>query len=185
MSDYYCTNCGADLGEQYGFDPEKGYWTCTVCGILLTDPNDPDFDTPSGATWFCDGCGACLNKQSGFSEHYSSWTCTECGHNNRIDESEIYDSEEDYQRSKEEEDDSGDDYLYDHPHRCSSCGILLNRQSDYSDYFTSCICEKCGAWNSWDDDSGEDDNEEQDDDDYAEESMSYTYYSALSPSSIT
>ena len=40
MSDYYCTNCGADLGDQYGFDPEKGYWTCTECGTLMTDPDD-------------------------------------------------------------------------------------------------------------------------------------------------
>lgn len=183
MSDYYCTNCGADLGNQYGFDPEKGYWTCTVCGTLMTDPDDPDFDTPSGATWFCDGCGACLNKQSGFSEYYSSWTCTECGHDNRIDESEIYDSEEDYQRSKEEYDDLGDDYLYDHPHRCESCGKLLNRQSDYSDYFSSCTCEKCGTWNTWDDEDEDDDSSGDSDDDDSDDDESYSGYSSYSSDS--
>lgn len=25
MGDYYCTHCGADLEEQYGFDPDGKY----------------------------------------------------------------------------------------------------------------------------------------------------------------
>lgn len=82
MSNYFCPNCGADLGDQAGFDPNAGYWKCTKCGAVLTDPEDPDMDTPSGAVWFCDSCGACLNKQPGFDEKYNSWTCTECGHVN-------------------------------------------------------------------------------------------------------
>lgn len=28
MSDYYCPSCGADLGDQAGFDPDEGFWKC-------------------------------------------------------------------------------------------------------------------------------------------------------------
>lgn len=98
MSEYYCTNCGADLGDQPGFDPSNGYWTCTECGKLMLDPNDSDFD--SDVAWFCDECGACLNKQYGFSDSYSSWTCTECGHTNPIGPDEIYESVAAYQAEK-------------------------------------------------------------------------------------
>lgn len=98
MGEYYCTNCGADLDNQPGFDPSKGYWTCTECGKLMLDPNDTDFD--SDVAWFCDECGACLNKQYGFSDSYSSWTCTACGHTNPINSDEIYESEAAYQEEK-------------------------------------------------------------------------------------
>lgn len=56
MGDYYCTNCGADLEDQFGFDPDSGHWTCT-----------------------------------------------ECGHTNNLSEDEIYESEEDYQNSKNDD----------------------------------------------------------------------------------
>ena len=108
MSDYYCPHCGADLEDQYGFDPNAGYWTCTVCGQFLIDPeSSDDSDRFDGVGWFCDGCGAYLNKQSGFSDWYSTWTCTECGYTNNISEDEIYDSEEDYQRHRDENEYSG------------------------------------------------------------------------------
>lgn len=136
MSDYYCPHCGADLGNQPGFDPDAGYWTCTECGQFLTDPGD-ESDEPSrfdGVGWFCDGCGAYLNKQIGFSDWYSTWTCTECGHVNNLSEDEIYESEEAYQASRKEEeseeDDDGYGYgeegQYDHPRRCECCDRLLN-----------------------------------------------------------
>ena len=35
FGDYECPNCGADLELQQGFDPDKGYWTCTECGQQL------------------------------------------------------------------------------------------------------------------------------------------------------
>ena len=130
MSDYFCPNCGADLENQPGFDPNAGYWTCTNCGTLLTDPDDPDMDTPSGATWFCDCCGACLNKQYGFDENYSSWTCTECGHINNLSGDDIYSSEEEYQNSITH-------------YNCPSCGAELNKQPSFyeEDEYT---CESCG-----------------------------------------
>ena len=108
MSEYYCPNCGADLEDQSGFDPDDGYWTCKECGKLLIDPDDDDDDSQySGVRWFCDECGACLNKQSGFEDWYSSWTCTKCGHVNSISEDEIYESEEDYERHKNEDKSTG------------------------------------------------------------------------------
>ena len=176
MSDYYCPNCGADLGDQPGFDPDAGYWTCTECGQFLTDPGD-ESDEPSrfdGVGWFCDGCGAYLNKQSGFSDWYSSWTCTECGHVNNLSEDEIYESEEAYQASREEEeseeDDDGDDgygygeeWQYDHPRRCECCDRLLNKQDGFEEWLGYFTCEKCGCYNEWSTDD-EDDDEYEDDD---------------------
>ena len=55
MSDCYCPHCGADLGDQYGFDPNAGYWTCTECGQFLTDPDEDDSDSQyEGVGCFCD-----------------------------------------------------------------------------------------------------------------------------------
>ena len=48
MSDYYCPHCGADLGDQYGFDPDAGYWTCTECGQFLMDDDIADGDEYEG-----------------------------------------------------------------------------------------------------------------------------------------
>lgn len=175
MSDYYCPHCGADLGDQPGFDPDAGYWTCTECGQFLTDPGD-ESDEPErfeGVGWFCDGCGAFLNKQSGFSDWYSTWTCTECGHVNNLSEDEIYESEEAYQasRSESDSDDSDDDddgygygeeWQYDNPRRCECCNRLLNKQDGYEDWLGYFTCEKCGYYNEWSTD--DDDDEEEDDD---------------------
>lgn len=183
MSDYYCPHCGADLGDQPGFDPDAGYWTCTECGQFLTDPGD-ESDEPSrfdGVGWFCDGCGAYLNKQSGFSDWYSIWTCTECGHVNNLSEDEIYESEEAYQASRKEEeseeDDDGDDgygygeeWQYDHPRRCKCCDRLLNKQDGFEEWLGYFTCEKCGYYNEWSTD------DEDDDEDEEESSESYSGY---------
>lgn len=91
MSDYYCTNCGADLGDQEGFDPDKDFWRCKECGEELY--GDDSVDDPSnrfpGVVWHCDGCDAVLNNQFGFDDWLSSFTCTKCGTCNRIEEDEI------------------------------------------------------------------------------------------------
>lgn len=91
MGNYYCTNCGADLECQLGFDPESDYWTCDICGQELYDEEsgaDTSLNYP-GVIWHCDDCGAILNKQDGFDDGLSIWICEECGHVNDINESEI------------------------------------------------------------------------------------------------
>ena len=177
MSDYYCPNCGADLGDQSGFDPYVGYWTCTECGHFLTDPGDESAEPEryEGVGWFCDECGAFLNNQIGFSDWYSTWTCTECGHVNNLSEDEIFDSEEAYQASRTEdgsddEDDGfgyGEEWQYDNPRRCGVCDRLLNKQNGFEDLLGYFICEKCGYYNEW--------NTDEDNDDEEESSVSYSY----------
>lgn len=97
--DYYCPNCGATLNAQEGFDPDDGYWTCTECGKTLYGDGIYEGSTYKGVMWTCDNCGALLNSQSGFTDTFSTWTCTECGHINNISESEIFESEEEWQNS--------------------------------------------------------------------------------------
>ena len=91
MSDYYCPNCGADIGDQAGFDPDEGFWKCTQCGEELygDDSVDDCSNQFPGVVWRCDGCGAVLNKQSGFDDWMSTFTCEKCGTLNFINESEI------------------------------------------------------------------------------------------------
>ncbi len=114
MIEYYCTNCGADLEDQPGFEPESDCWYCTECGVLLINPEDEDTDAQfEDVGWFCDDCGAYLNKQSGFSDWLDTWICTECGYENIISEEEIYESEEAYQRSKSESKDSERDDIWE------------------------------------------------------------------------
>ena len=50
-----------------------------------------------GVEWYCDGCGAHLNEQDDFDDHLPSWKCTACGYENRLDASEIYENDEDWQ----------------------------------------------------------------------------------------
>lgn len=92
MSDYYCPNCYADLEMQDGFDPERGYWTCTECGQQLFGDDEDSASTSRcypGVVWHCDRCDAVLNNQDGFDDWQATWTCTECGSLNFIDEDEI------------------------------------------------------------------------------------------------
>lgn len=76
---YYCTNCGSILDDQYGFDPDLPAWKCTSCGQALC--GDSIGSRFPGVVWFCDDCGAILSNQPGFSDEYDKWKCTECGLN--------------------------------------------------------------------------------------------------------
>ena len=53
-----------------------------------------------GIDWHCDCCGAYLNDQEGFDDHHYIWKCTNCGFKNSISASNIFETEEDYQRAK-------------------------------------------------------------------------------------
>ncbi len=115
MSEYFCTNCGTDLDNQPGFNPNSGYWTCRECGQFLVDPEDMNEDAQFvDVGWFCDSCGAYLNRQSGFNDWRDTWTCTECGYENCISEDQIYESEEEYLNSRsvsyDDDEDEEDDY---------------------------------------------------------------------------
>ena len=123
MDEYFCPNCGATLNNQYGFDPDNGYWTCTQCGKVLVDEDTYEGDSYKGVAWFCDDCGAFLNKQPGFSDSYGSWTCTACGHTNGITDEDIV-----------EESTS-----------CPNCGANLKKQFCYGDYLDDWECTECGA----------------------------------------
>ena len=121
--EYYCPNCGANLNDQYGFDPDKGTWTCTNCGEHLMDDDVYEGDTFEGVAWYCDDCGALLNRQDGFSDSYGSWTCTNCGHVNGTTE---------------------DDIINGGP-ECPSCGAKLKEQWSYNEWSNDHTCTDCGA----------------------------------------
>ena len=140
MSEYFCPNCGADLEDQYGFDPDKGVWTCTNCGeTLYGDDVAETMEQFDGVVWYCDSCGAVLNKQSGFYDSCGTWYCTECGHANHISEDEIYESEEDYQNSQKE-------------YECPHCGSKLNDQYSFDSDSDTHICTWCDTHLYKDDD---------------------------------
>lgn len=123
MDEYYCPNCGATLNHQYGFDPNGGSWTCSVCGTHLMDEDVYNGDTFEGVAWYCDKCNAFLNRQSGFSDAYSTWRCTQCGHLNGTTE---------------------DDIINTGP-QCPNCSSYLKKQSYYGGYEDDWTCEECGA----------------------------------------
>ena len=140
MSEYFCPNCGSDLEDQYGFDPDNGIWTCTNCGkTLYGDDIAETMEQFDGVVWYCDSCGAVLSKQSGFYDSCGTWYCTECGHANRISEDEIYESEEDYQKSKKE-------------YECPYCGSKLNDQYSFDEDSDTHTCTCCDTTLYKDDD---------------------------------
>ncbi len=63
--------------------------------------NDVDAKYPD-TTWICDNprCKAILNMQEGFDENLSEWKCRDCGHINKLDISEVFENEEDYQNKR-------------------------------------------------------------------------------------
>lgn len=123
MDEYFCPNCGATLNNQYGFEPSKGSWTCTACGMHLMDEDVYEADTLEGVAWYCDGCGSLLNRQSGFSDSYGSWQCTQCGYLNGTTE---------------------DDIINIGP-QCPNCSSYLKKQSYYGGYEDDWTCQECGA----------------------------------------
>lgn len=90
----YCPRCNAILTLQKGYRNDLPFWNCLGCGEMLINP---DVDTDTNIAWICDGCGKMLNIQPGFHEDCGVWKCTECGFENKIAESELYLSEDEYQ----------------------------------------------------------------------------------------
>ena len=91
----YCPHCYANLTLQKGYDPSLKYWECKGCGQMLINP-----EVEGDIVWICDECGAVMNEQPGFSEECGEWKCTQCGHVNKIDVSELYASEDEFQADK-------------------------------------------------------------------------------------
>jgi len=87
----YCPRCEANITLQKGYSNDLPYWVCKGCGEMLINP-----EVEGDIAWICDQCGAMLNIQDGFSEDCGSWTCTECGFENKIDQSEIYVSDDEF-----------------------------------------------------------------------------------------
>lgn len=92
----FCPKCDANLTLQKGYSNDLPFWNCRGCGEMLINPA---VDAEDDIAWICDGCGAMLNVQEGFAEHGGEWKCEECGFINKIDPSEMYLSEDEYQTS--------------------------------------------------------------------------------------
>lgn len=92
----YCPRCDANLTLQKGYSNELPYWSCRGCGEMLINP---EIDVEDDISWICDGCGCMLNIQDEFSSDCGKWKCTKCGFVNKIDESEMYLSEDEFQQS--------------------------------------------------------------------------------------
>lgn len=89
--DEFCPRCDANLTLQKGYHNDLPYWNCKGCGEMLINPR---VDTETDIAWICDRCESMLNEQSGFTEDCGEWNCTKCGFINKIDESEVYSSED-------------------------------------------------------------------------------------------
>lgn len=92
----FCPRCEANITLQKGFDNSLPYWICKGCGEMLINPN-----VPGDIAWICDKCESMLNVQQGFNEKCGTWKCTECGFENRINESEVYISDDEYRAALE------------------------------------------------------------------------------------
>ena len=172
MNEYFCPHCSAILNDQYGFDPDKGTWTCTECGMHLMDDDVYDGDTFEGVAWYCDGCGVLLNRQPGFSDIYGSWECTKCGHINGTTEDDIINKNllcpncksllsgqfsfsgwmHDYEcsecKAKLHRDYDGDPFEIvpeDNGLRCPCCETLLTQQYSFNEWLYDYVCNECGT----------------------------------------
>ena len=88
----YCPRCDANLTLQKGYRNDLPYWVCRGCGEMLINPS-----VEGDIAWICDGCGEMLNIQEGFSENNGEWICRKCGYVNRISESELYATEDEFE----------------------------------------------------------------------------------------
>ena len=87
----FCPRCEANITLQKGYSNDLPYWVCKGCGEMLINP-----EVEGDIAWICDQCEAMLNIQPGFSEDCGEWSCTECGFVNKIDQSEIYVSDDEF-----------------------------------------------------------------------------------------
>lgn len=87
----FCPRCEANLTLQKGYSNDLPYWICKGCGEMLINPS-----IPGNIAWICDQCETMLNIQEGFSEDCGEWTCSECGFVNKIDNSEVYLSDDEF-----------------------------------------------------------------------------------------
>lgn len=94
----YCPRCNASLTFQKGFNNELPYWICKGCGEMLIRP-----DIEGDIIWLCDRCEAVLNIQEGFSADCGEWRCTDCGYVSKIDESQVFGSEEEYRSTSQDQ----------------------------------------------------------------------------------
>lgn len=94
----YCPRCNAILTLQKGFSNELPYWVCKGCGEMLIGP-----DIDEDIVWRCDRCEATLNTQEGFSAECGEWECRECGFVNRIDESKVFGSVDEYRMQSQDQ----------------------------------------------------------------------------------
>lgn len=157
---YYCTNCGESLDEQEGFDPSRGTWICTECGMLLMDDDVYEGDLYEGVAWFCDECEALLNRQEGFSDIFDTWICTECGNLNRITEEEIINTGDNEDTNKIPICPNCHAYLSDQLYdlsyifdwQCLECGVELHRE-DWDDQFEIINEEEYEEEEDWENES--------------------------------
>lgn len=94
LSYEYCPNCNANLTLQREYNNDLPYWICKGCGEMLINP---DVDAEDNVAWFCDQCESILNVQTGFNSQCGEWRCTVCSFLNKIDERNVYSSEDEYQ----------------------------------------------------------------------------------------
>ena len=92
----FCTRCEANLTMQKGYRNDLPYWICKGCGEMLINPA---VDAEDNIAWFCDQCESMLNIQEGFNDQCGEWQCSVCGFINKINKSNLYFSEEEYQAS--------------------------------------------------------------------------------------
>lgn len=205
MSDYYCPHCGADLGDQYGFDPDAGYWTCTECGHTNGLSEEDILEDQHK----CPSCGANLKKQWSYSEYLNDYTCSECNAQLHRDYSSDEFSEVDddekcpncgaYLKSQWGFNDYEDNWtcsecnaelhreyssnpfiVVDDEHKCPNCGASLFKQSGYSEYTYDWTCTECDTELHRDNTGDEFDivDEDDDDDDDDDEEDNYSGFSS-------
>ncbi len=124
----YCPRCQADLTLQKGYHHDLPCWVCRGCGEMLINP---EVTADSDTAWFCDQCGAMLNQQAGFSEEGQEWVCTECGYRNKLDQSGVYETQDEYQadlvnpyRGLSDDEVLGLSYYTDEEHVDGRCDVI-------------------------------------------------------------
>ena len=172
--EYLCPDCGSDLTNQYGFDPEKHIFQCTNCGTVLYGENfEDDPDAYEEPVHMCKKCGHVLNLQYDYYSGSSECRCNECWYDNKFDEEDFNCPNCGALLNIQDDFDSGigiwkctecGTVLYgsnfdddpeaceDPVHMCRKCGHVINLQSDYRSWYSDCKCEECGYENHFDED---------------------------------